>query len=181
LSDAAINTCANHPGVETNLRCNNCGKFICAKCAVRTPTGYRCRECLRGQQKTFETAQTGDYFIAFVVAAVVSAGGGFLVSLISSFSGFFTLILTMLIAPAAGGLVAQVVRSATGKRRSLLMFRLAAAGTLIGGLPFVVRPLLALLTGNIGALFALLWPLIYVAFATSTAYYRLSGIQIGRR
>ena len=34
--------CANHPGVETSLRCNKCGKPICAKCAVRTPTGYRC-------------------------------------------------------------------------------------------------------------------------------------------
>ena len=34
--------CANHPTVETTLRCNKCGKPICAKCAIRTPTGYRC-------------------------------------------------------------------------------------------------------------------------------------------
>ncbi len=45
--------CANHPGVETSLRCNKCGKPICAKCAVRTPTGYRCKECVRGQLKDF--------------------------------------------------------------------------------------------------------------------------------
>ena len=48
--------CANHPGVETSLRCNKCGKPICAKCAIRTPTGYRCKECVRGQQRIFETA-----------------------------------------------------------------------------------------------------------------------------
>ena len=53
--------CANHPAVETTLRCNRCGKPICAECAVRTPTGYRCKECVRGQQKIFDTAAAGGF------------------------------------------------------------------------------------------------------------------------
>jgi hypothetical protein len=40
--------CYVHPNRETSLRCNNCDRPICAACAIRTPTGYRCRECVRG-------------------------------------------------------------------------------------------------------------------------------------
>ena len=64
--------CANHPTVETTLRCNRCEKPICTKCAVLTPTGYRCKECVRGQQKLFETAQWYDYVIVFIVVGVLS-------------------------------------------------------------------------------------------------------------
>src|SRR4030043_252957 len=64
-------TCANHPNRETSLRCKRCNKPICASCAVLTPVGYRCRECVRGQQATFDTAGVG----ALGVGAVVSAVG----------------------------------------------------------------------------------------------------------
>lgn len=174
MSETTLNYCANHPTVETNLRCNNCGKFICAKCAVRTPTGYRCRECVRGQQKTFETAQATDYVLAFVVAAVLSAIGAFIAARI----GFFTILL----APFAGGLIAEAVRTVTGRRRSPLLFRLAAAGVVMGGTVFMLQPLVFLIsTGDIRIFFNLLWPLLYVLLVTSAFYYRLSGIEIGRR
>ena len=48
--------CYVHPTRETSLRCNNCDRPICAACAVRTPTGYRCRECVKRQQKVFDTS-----------------------------------------------------------------------------------------------------------------------------
>lgn len=173
MSEAAITYCANHPDRETNLRCNRCGKYICAKCAVRSPTGYRCQECVRGQQKLFETAQVTDYFVAFIVASVLSAIGGF----ISARIGFFALLL----APAAGSLIAEAVRSATGKRRSPRLFLVAAAGVAAGGAIFVLQPLYFLLVfRDPGALYLILWPVIYAGLATSTAYYRLSGIQMSR-
>ncbi|MCK4961780.1 MAG: hypothetical protein KAS19_04805, partial [Anaerolineales bacterium] len=62
--------CANYPDRETTLRCNRCEKLICAKCAVHTPVGYRCRECVRGQQKELETARQLDYMIAGVISVV---------------------------------------------------------------------------------------------------------------
>ena len=37
--------CADHPDVETRLRCSRCGKPICPRCAVRTPVGMRCPDC----------------------------------------------------------------------------------------------------------------------------------------
>jgi hypothetical protein len=45
--------CYYHPNVETELRCNKCGKYICPKDAVRTPVGYRCKSCVKEQQDIF--------------------------------------------------------------------------------------------------------------------------------
>jgi hypothetical protein len=173
MTTAAATYCANHPDRETSLRCNKCGKYICAKCAVRTPTGYRCEECVRGQQKKFETAKVRDYVLGFAVALVLSGVGAWL----SSAIGFFALLL----APAAGGVIAEAVRAVTGRRRAPRLFQLVAVGVALGGLPFILLPLVFLFGGaGFGALFSLIWPLIYIVIATSTAYYRLSGIQMNR-
>ena len=101
--------CANHPDTETTLRCNRCEKPICSKCAVLTPTGYRCKECVRGQQKLFETAQWYDYPIVIVVVGLLS----FLGSLLVTFIGFFTILL----APAAGFVIAEAARLVPQRRR----------------------------------------------------------------
>ena len=37
--------CADHPDVETRLRCSRCGRPICPRCSVRTPVGMRCPDC----------------------------------------------------------------------------------------------------------------------------------------
>src|SRR3972149_4976134 len=67
MTEVAL-TCANHPTRETSLRCKRCNKPICASCAVLTPVGYRCRECVREQQAIFDTAGGG--------GLAVGAGGG---------------------------------------------------------------------------------------------------------
>jgi hypothetical protein len=173
MSEAAVTYCANHPDRETNLRCNLCGKYICSKCAIRTPTGYRCEDCVRGQQKKFETAKAVDYLVGFVVAFLLSAVGG----LIASAVGFFTI----LIAPVAGGLIAEAVRATTGRRRSPRLFLAAAIGVALGGAIFIVQPLyFTFIFRDPAVLISILWPLIYAGVATSTVYYRLSGIQFGR-
>ncbi len=173
MASNAVHYCANHPDRATTLRCNNCGKYICAKCAVHMATGYRCQECVRGQRKTFETATPTDYIVGFVVASALSAVGGFLAVTI----GFFTILL----APFAGGIIAEAVRAATSRRRAPNLFLIEAAGVALGGLIFIARPLLFFFaSGDLRALISLLWPVVYVAMATPTAYYRISGISIGR-
>ena len=56
-----IKTCYKHPNRETLICCNQCGRPICMDCAVSTPTGYRCKECVKEQQKKFNTAVSRDY------------------------------------------------------------------------------------------------------------------------
>jgi hypothetical protein len=65
--------CYIHPNRPTVLRCNRCERPICTEDAIRVPTGYRCPNCVREQQKVFDTAQWRDYVAAFVVAAIGSA------------------------------------------------------------------------------------------------------------
>jgi hypothetical protein len=164
--------CANHPGVETSLRCNKCGKPICANCAVRTPTGYRCKECVRGQLKIFDTARWYDYLLGSAIAAIL----GFLASLLATLvsRGFIGWILIILGAPTAGMIIAEGVRLVTRKHRSRPLFIAIAAAVVIGALPVILFQLFT------GSLFSLIFQGIYLFIATPIVYTRLSGIQLNR-
>ncbi|MCX7753884.1 MAG: hypothetical protein N2117_01380 [Anaerolineales bacterium] len=166
-----VTYCTYHPSVETTLRCRRCEKYICTKCAVRTPTGYICKECSRAQQKAFETAETIDYLLGFAAAVVLSLIGSFLIMLIG-FVGFFGLILVSLAAPTAGILIAEALRFVTRRRRSALLFRVILAGLIVGALPM---GLIQIFTLNV---FGILFQAIYLFISAPTAYYRLSGIQL---
>ncbi len=176
MSDENTLFCANHPQTPTSLRCNRCEKPICTRCAVLTPTGYRCKECVRGQQKIFDTANWYDYPLAVIVAAVLSFIGSQIVPRL----GFFALIL----APLAGVIIAEAVRVLIRRRRSRQLFTFTAAAAAIGSLPSLVSLLLialaALSQGGLGVLLSLIWNLLYTVMVTTTVYTLLSGIQIGR-
>ena len=165
------NVCYNHPNRETNLRCNRCERYICISCAVLTPTGYRCKECVKGLQKSFDTAQWYDYPLVLVIAATLA----FLGSLAAQVLGFFTIFL----APVIGVFIAEAVRWSVRKRRSRLLWQIATGSTILGAIPLLLADLLGVFfSGSPFALISLLWPAIYTFLVASTVYYRLSGIQI---
>lgn len=157
--------CANHPNIETTLRCNRCEKPICVKCAILTPTGYRCKECVRGQQKIFETAKWVDYPIIFVVIAILA----YLGSMIAFRLGFFIIIL----APIAGGAIAEIARFITRRRRSRNLYVLAAIAAVAGCIPLGLQFIFHF------SLLGLIWHLAYAILMTSALYARLAGIKIG--
>jgi hypothetical protein len=175
--------CVNHPQTPTNLRCNRCGKPVCSRCIVRTPVGYRCRDCVRGQQQTFESAFWYDYVIAAVITLPLSAIAGALVTALSFYSIF--------LAPVVGGLVAEVVRWAVRRRRGRYLPHTTALAFALGGIGLSLLPvglaLLAVLfsdgqpglSGNVlGLLFRSIWPLVYAALGAGTVFARLRGISI---
>lgn len=162
--------CINHPTIETGLRCNLCGDPICAKCAVRTPIGYRCKKCIRSQQKVFDTSEWYDFPIAFVISASLA----FIGSLIVPFVTFFILF----ISPFIGIVISEAIRRATAKRRSGNLIKIAIIGTVIGVLPVLVGPLFSLIRGSGLNIFGTLWAGYYLFMVTSTVYYRLKGINI---
>ena len=176
--------CYIHPNRATVLRCNRCERPICTEDAVRTPTGYRCRNCIRDQQKVFDTAQWRDYIVAFVVAAIGSALASAVVALIS---GFFFGLAVLLVAPGAGALIGNAVLSATGRRRSRALFATAIAGVIAGALPAILiislPALLLALSGGLGGLLALLpaiWQVVYLFMAVPAADTQISGLRLGR-
>lgn len=165
--------CANHPKVETVLRCRTCDKYICVKCAVRTPTGYRCKECVRGQQKIFETALWYDYLTGFFITAFLSGIASFLMTLLG-FVGFFAWFIGFAAAPTLGAGIAGVVRRVTGRRRAKSLYLTIMVGAILGATPVA---LIALINGD---LFGLILPGIYIFVGLPTLYYRLTGIQIAK-
>ncbi len=176
MKNLSQNNALNEKVGVITLRCNRCGKPIIPEAAILTPTGYRCKECVRGQQKKFDTTKTLDFPVAFIISAILSFLGSWLAARI----GFFII----LIAPAAGMLIAKAVRFAVSKRRSKTLFRVVLWATIIGSLPLLILPLLsfiyALRVGsfNVFALLPLLWQILFTSLSASTAYYHLSGIRL---
>jgi len=165
--------CYIHPTRETSLRCNNCERPICASCAVRTPTGYRCRECVRERQKTFDTSEWYDYIAGFIVAGVLSGIAAFLVTFIGGF-GIFGWFIIAAGAPTAGVGIAEGVRLVTRRRRSRSLFTTVAAGVVLGAVPVILFQALTF------QFFGIVFQVIYLVIAVPVVYTRLSGIQMIR-
>ncbi len=119
--------CINHPTVETRLRCNRCNAPICPKCAVRTPVGFRCPQCVKGQQAVFYTATTGDNLIAAVVSLPLAVVAGFIMNYLGWFFAIF-------LGPLIGGLIAEAVYRATGRRRGQAIKWIVGACLVAGAL-----------------------------------------------
>jgi hypothetical protein len=136
--DDEVLFCANHPTVETMLRCNRCGKPICTRCAVLTPVGYRCRECVGRQQRTFYTGGAADYVIGGLIAIVLGGVAGFLLSMLGVW--FIALIL----GPVIGIGIAEAVRFAVRRRRSQYLWLVVAGSIVAGALPSLLLALAAL-------------------------------------
>jgi hypothetical protein len=129
ISVDEVTYCAVHPDRETGLRCNKCNRLMCADCAVQTPVGYRCKQCVRQHEDKFFNASTVDYGIVFVVAAVIAGLGYVGVSLIGGF-----LIFVFIIAAAIGGAIGEAALRLTGRRRGRYSGYVAGAGAVIGAL-----------------------------------------------
>src|SRR5258706_1664368 len=136
MTESVINYCYVHPTREATLRCKRCERYICTSCAVRTPTGYMCRNCIREHQKSFDTAEGPDFILGFMAAGLLSAVATFLVTLIGGI-GFFGWFLIFIGAPIAATTIAESVRYATRRHRSRPLFITCVAGVVAGGLSIV--------------------------------------------
>lgn len=166
--------CTVHPDRETLLRCNKCNRPMCAQCAVLTPTGYRCKECVSGQQKIFDTAKSFDAPLAFIVSLILGAVGAYL----ASFLGFFTLF----VAPIVGTAIAEIVRWLVNRRRSNAISLAADIGAAIGAvLPLGIMLLPLLLAGASLPIWSLIWAIAFVVMMVPSLHYRLTGAELRRR
>lgn len=167
-------TCTFHPKRETNLRCNRCDRPICFKCARQTPTGYRCPECIREQQKAFITAKWYDYLAAVLITGLFS----FLGSLLAVPLGFFTIF----IAPIAGTITEFVVRKVISNRRSPFLYKVIGVTAFVASLPLMIvqgiaglNAVLSFGISGASGLFPFIWGVVYGVMVTSTIYYRFTS------
>lgn len=161
--DEQINYCAVHTDAEATLRCNKCDRWMCIKCAVQTPVGYRCRECIRGMEDKFFTATSADYGLTFGVTAILGVVGGFIMALV----GF--LLVALIAGVPFGGVVSEAARRVAGKRRGRYTAHVAAAGTALG----ILSPLLYTLVTR-GVFVPDLAVLLFGGLAAATVYGRFA-------
>ncbi len=157
--------CYKHPTVETALRCNRCGQYICSRCAVRTPVGYRCDKCVRQQQDTFFTASTRDYAIAGVVAFALGIPATFILAR----GGLF---ITIILGLPIGGLISEAVHRASGKRRGRYTAYVVAAGVVLGAVVANYQTIGAALDMGQDGLTLLIYPAIAAAICAGAAAAR---------
>lgn len=123
-----ITYCAVHPTRETALRCNKCGRLMCSDCAVLTPVGYRCRECVRQHEDKFYTSNQLDYVIVAAVCAVLSGVAGYIISAIGLF-----IILMIFVGLPVGGAIGEAALRAIRRRRGRQSAYVGAGAATIGG------------------------------------------------
>jgi hypothetical protein len=166
-TDPGLLYCYRHPDVQTGLRCNRCNKPICPKCARRTPVGFRCPDCIREQEEKFYSGGNLDYGIAVVIALPLSLIAAGLFTFILGGFGFFIILISLFVAPAVAGFIAEAVRWGVGRRRSRYLAHVVAACLILGTVPFL---LIILFAGNF---YSLLGPGIFVFLGTATVLARL--------
>src|SRR5512139_831512 len=161
--------CYYHPNTPTELRCNKCGKYMCVKDAVRTPVGYRCKSCVKEQQDIFFTATSVDYVVAAVVSLFLSG----VAALIMPALGFFAIFG----APIAGGIIAEGVFRATGRRRGRYIWIVVIACMIITAcirLALMPEVIYAISFGVLGpVMFTLIWMGVYLVISIGIVAARL--------
>lgn len=118
--------CYRHHDTPTSLRCYDCNKLICFKCANKTPVGYICPDCKRALENVYYTSKPTDYVIALAVSLPLSIAIGVLVVLSTTALGFWALFVMSTVGGLIGNLIGRVVKAAIGKRRGRYIPHLVA-------------------------------------------------------
>ena len=163
--------CYRHPDRDTALRCYNCNKPICSQCAVKTPVGYSCPDCIREKEDVFFNSKPTDYVVAPLVALPLSILAGYLISFLGG--GFFGYIIVFFVGGLIGGFIGRISKRAVGYRRGRYLPHTVGAMVILGAVIPSIPILLAIVLGNPGAILALLLPGIYIFVATGAAFYQM--------
>ena len=156
--------CYRHPDRKTNLKCYNCSRPICIKCANRTPVGYLCPDCKRDMEEAFFTANIVDYIAAGLVAFILGLIGGYL----TQFLGFFVIFL----AAGGGTLIGRISFRAARRHRGRWLPHTVMLMVILGG----VLPMLPLLLGLFVGSFpigSLIWAGVYLFLTPSAAFWQV--------
>jgi hypothetical protein len=106
--------CAQHPDIETGLRCGKCEQPICPKCAVQTPVGARCSKCAALKKLPVYEISTIFYVKAIAAGLATAAVLGAIWRFIPM-GGFFLFFIALVI----GYLIGEAVSLAANRKRGL--------------------------------------------------------------
>ncbi len=143
--------CCNHPDRQTTIRCMKCNRPVCLECAVSTPKGYICKDCLEKQKRRFASNENQELLLACLIPGSFGLIGSLILSKIPV-SGLVCLIMGPLLGIAAS----KIVNSLTNDRKSSSINQVMILSAGIGGalplLKAVFIILRSIFLGNIGKL-----------------------------
>ena len=128
-SSEELTYCEVHPDRETSLRCNKCERYMCPECAVQTPVGYRCRQCVRQHDDKFFKGTQSDDVKVFAACAGLMLIAGAIFSAIG-----LGLFLGLIAGVPAGGAISELALRFTKRRRGRYSGEIGAAGAVMGGI-----------------------------------------------
>jgi len=153
ITEEELTYCGVHPERETGLRCNKCGRYMCAQCAVSTSVGYRCRECVRQVDDKFFTGTNTD---GAVIGAICGLGTGVICFIGVASMIAYTILASFFIGLVMGGVLAELAMKAVERRRAryspIVAGGASAAGGLLGAMLAGFNPTLILRGSGLGVL-----------------------------
>jgi hypothetical protein len=142
--------CSFHPGVETEMRCAECERYICPKDMVLTPVGYKCPVCAKPARSQYVVVKPGQLLMAAAAGGAVGILGGGLLAL---FGGG---ILGLVLGFVWGSATAEAARRASGGHREWSIGIVAIAAVVLGMFGgFVLTGRINLIVGLIAGFAAL--------------------------
>src|SRR3989442_6851471 len=105
--------CANHPKLETYVRCGKCDKPICPDCMLVVPAGGRCKDCAALRQSPLYKVPVDRLAIGTAGGLLVGILGGYLLAVAAGI-GFFVLWLGLLVGYAVGESVLRITQRKRG-------------------------------------------------------------------
>ena len=131
IEEAYELACYRHPNRNTSLRCYTCGKPICTQCAIKTPVGYRCPDCVRELEDKIFEATPRDYLLVPAILLPLGLIIGYLVVRFAG-GGLFLLLFMFAIAGGIGNWLGRVGHRVAGRRRGRYLPVIAAACVALG-------------------------------------------------
>ena len=120
--------CSFHPGVETGVRCTECGRYICPKDMVNTPVGYKCPICAKPAPSQYRVVKPGQLLRAILVGGAVGIGGGLVLAFVRLLGIFGGLLW--------GVATAEAARRASGGHREWAVGIVAVVAIVLAGFAF---------------------------------------------
>lgn len=146
--------CAWHPGVESNVSCRDCGRYMCPKDMVASPVGYKCKECGRAK-----ITKGGVKPRQLALAAALGLTAAIVAAPIAGFIPF------LFLGPLLfGGVVGEATRRGGGGHRTWEFAAIAAVCALVGSL-------VSGLFGLPDVMLSLVGPVVAAVYVTSARWF----------
>lgn len=136
-----VQTCVNHPDVETRIACSTCGDPICTKCMQTAAVGQKCPRCARMPRAARALGRPEHYVRAIGGGIAAAFVGGVVYAQLLATVRFGSVIMGALLGFALGRVVRWGSRGQSQQPFQGIAMGLAALAVAVGFFVVFATPL----------------------------------------